>query len=693
MRHHQQRWHGRAAAFLTALLWSALMVRPDVVRGQGVAGAPTSGSDLESSVAAMARVGFAASPSFSPDGRRVAFVSNLSGLPQVWTVAASGGFPRQVTALADPVQSVAWSPVEESDWLAITVAPGGGMNVQVYLVKPDGTGLTRVTDGGKETNRLAGWSRDGRMLLLGSNRDNPRAIDGYLYDVAAGGPMRLVVRNEGVGGLIGLSRDSRRGLVSRVESRGDSNLFLLDVATGALTLLTPHRGPGTFDGELTADGSTVYLRSDLDSDLAAFARIRIDGAGKPGPIEVIAARDDADLEAFAVSRDDSTAALVWNEAGRSAVTIVDLSPASASWEPSASTPAAPFGVGIARSPPADGVPAAAHAPAPSSFKSTPVRDLPAEIVGGVVFSNNARRLALTASGAATPRDVWVLDRAQMRFTRLTESPHPGVDLASLVRPELVRFPAHDGLELSGWLYRPIGSSGAVPMVLSFHGGPEGQERPFFNATYQALLARGIGVFAPNVRGSSGFGKRFVNLDNGALRHDGVRDLETCARWAVASGHADPKRLGIMGGSYGGYMTMAGLTRYPDLFAAGANLFGVVNFETFFANTEPWMAAISTVEYGDPVRQKDLLRELSPIHAVDRVEAPTLVLHGANDTNVPVVEAEQVVERLRKRAIPVEYILFPDEGHGFVRLENRIRSAVEIVHWFETHLRRPLAGTS
>jgi len=233
----------------------------------------------------------------------------------------------------------------------------------------------------------------------------------------------------------------------------------------------------------------------------------------------------------------------------------------------------------------------------------------------------------------------------------------------------------------------------VPMVLSFHGGPEGQERPVWSATYQALLARGIGVFAPNVRGSGGFGKRFVNLDNGALRHDGVRDLETCARFVVANGAADPKRLGVMGGSYGGYMVMAGLTRYPDLFAAGANLFGVVNFETFFAHTEPWMAAISTIEYGDPVTQKDLLRELSPIHAIDRVKAPTIVLHGANDTNVPVVEAEQVVDSLKKRNVPVEYVLFPDEGHGFVRLENRIRSSVEIVRWFETHLAAAPAGRS
>jgi dipeptidyl aminopeptidase/acylaminoacyl peptidase len=224
-------------------------------------------------------------------------------------------------------------------------------------------------------------------------------------------------------------------------------------------------------------------------------------------------------------------------------------------------------------------------------------------------------------------------------------------------------------------------------VLSFHGGPEGQERPRFRSLYQALLERGIGVFAPNVRGSAGFGKRFVNLDNGALRYDGIRDIEASVDHLVGAGVGDPERLGIMGGSYGGYMTMAGLAWYPDMFAAGANLFGVVNFETFFAQTEPWMAAISTLEYGDPATQAELLRDLSPIHRIDRVKAPTIVLHGANDTNVPVVEAEQIVDSLRRRQVPVEYVLFPDEGHGFRKTENRITSQVAIVRWFETHLKK------
>jgi dipeptidyl aminopeptidase/acylaminoacyl peptidase len=188
-----------------------------------------------------------------------------------------------------------------------------------------------------------------------------------------------------------------------------------------------------------------------------------------------------------------------------------------------------------------------------------------------------------------------------------------------------------------------------------------------------------------VRGSSGFGKKFVNLDNGALRENAVRDIKASVDYVVKAGVADRRRIGIMGGSYGGYMVMMGLTEYPELFAAGANLYGVVNFETFFKNTQPWMAAISKIEYGNPETEAEMLRKLSPIHRIDRIKSPTIILHGANDTNVPVIEAEQVVESLKRHNVAVEYVLFPDEGHGWRKTPNRIRSAVAIIRFFETHL--------
>jgi dipeptidyl aminopeptidase/acylaminoacyl peptidase len=368
------------------------------------------------------------------------------------------------------------------------------------------------------------------------------------------------------------------------------------------------------------------------------------GENGPGPIEILIARQDAELDGIEIDPSGSKLALFWNAAGRSELALYDIA-------------------------------------------SGRERKLaaPGEILFAPRFSRDGRYLTLNAGGAAAPIDVWMVDTETGGQRQLTRSPHPGIDLASLVRPELAEWRAHDGLPLSGWLYRPAGATGPGPVVLSFHGGPEGQERTPLRDVYQALLSQGISVLAPNVRGSSGFGKRFVNLDNGILRKDAVRDIRSTVEYAVGAGIADPKRIGIMGGSYGGYMVMAGLAEYPELFGAGANLFGVVNFETFFAETEPWMAAISKVEYGDPDTEAEMLRELSPIHKVDRVVAPTIVLHGANDTNVPVVEAEQVVDSLRKRDVPVKYVLFPDEGHGWRKTVNRITSTVEIVEWFSKYL--------
>jgi dipeptidyl aminopeptidase/acylaminoacyl peptidase len=538
---------------------------------------------------------------------------------------------------------VRWSP--DGKWLGFLLAPGGGMNQQVYVIRPDGTGLRRLTDGGKETNWMGEWSNGGKMLAVASNRRDPFGMDAYQVDVETG-EFVLAAENRGTGYLTDVSADGKLGLLYRLENRSSSDLFLVDLTSGALTHLTPHEGPGNFtDARFSADSRTIYLTSDMNLDKIAFARIRLDDAGKPGAIGVVQSREDAGLDEFNLTKDGKTAVLVWNVAARSELAFVDL----------------------------------------ATGQMTPGPVVPAEVIGSPTFSPDGSLLAFMATGSNAPRNVWIYDLRSKALTQLTHSPHPGIALGDLVTPELVRFAAHDGLELTGWLYRPHNFQAPGAVVLSFHGGPEGQERPWFNDDYQALLAQGIAVFAPNVRGSGGFGKRFVNLDNGVLRWDAIRDIQACADYVVGAGVGAPGKLGIMGGSYGGYMTMAGLCTYPDLFAAGVNLFGVVNFKTFFAHTEPWMAAISKIEYGDPDTEGEMLDQLSPMTHIDKVIAPTLVLHGANDTNVPVIEAEQVVENLKRRNIPVEYILFPDEGHGFQKEPNRITSAVATVEWFVKYL--------
>ncbi|HEX4965898.1 MAG TPA: S9 family peptidase [Thermoanaerobaculia bacterium] len=603
---------------------------------------------LTAAVERMAKVSSSFSPTLSPDGKRVAFLSNRGGRPQVWiaevdTAASEPAEPKQVGNFEDPVSNVAWSP--DGQWLALLVAPGGGLNQQVYLMHPDGSEVRRITSGGKENNTLAGWSD--RFVRYSSGHDNPQALEPWIYDTRTGKSHKLSV-SHGVSFLSDLSRDGKRAVFARVASRGDNDLFLVDLETANTTLLTPHDPPGSFGGGVfSPDGSTVYISSNLGADKLYFAKLTLGEDGKASSRK-ISSRDDAEVDDFAISPDGTSAFVLFNVAGRDEMVYFDLR----------KEPATP----------------------------QPIGPLAGEIAGGLVFSDNGKRLAFTVGGARMPTDVWVLDMEKGALHQVTRSPHEGVDLAALKAPELVRFPAHDGLELSGWLYRPPTPAG--PVVISFHGGPEGQERPAFNSTYQALLSRGIGVFAPNVRGSSGFGKKFVNLDNGPLRVEGVKDIKDCVDYLVKQGIADPKRIGIMGGSYGGYMTLAGLTEFPALFAAGADLFGIVNFETFFAQTEPWMAAISTKEYGDPVTQKDLLRRLSPIHKLDRVKAPLLVLHGANDTNVPLVEAKQVAAELQKRGVPVKSVIFPEEGHGFRKTANRVQSTVEIVQWFEKYLKSP-----
>jgi dipeptidyl aminopeptidase/acylaminoacyl peptidase len=598
-------------------------------------------SDLTERVTRMARIGSVTAASFSPDGRWLSVLSNLGGTPQVYVIPSSGGWPQMITDGTDAVVGAAWAP--RGDMLAITIAPGGGLNTQVYVIRADGTGLRRLTDGKQDNNTFDAWSDDGRKIFIDSNRRDPASRDSFAIDVTSGS-IELVAKNPGVGFISNVTRDGRYALLDRVRSRGDNNLYLLNLTTGQDTLLTRHEGVAEYFGEITPDGRTVYMASNEGRDLAAFARVKLNGGTALGKMEFIRERTDAELDGLRLNDQGTVAALMWNVAGRSELELFDV----------------------------------------QTLRALPSPKLPGEIASLPIFSHDGKQIAATISGAAQPPDVWVADVGQP-FRKLTSAQHVGVDLATLVRPQLVRFKAHDGLELSGWLYRPKATSGPAPYVVSFHGGPEGQERPGFRSDYQALLSQGIGVFAPNVRGSSGFGKKFVNLDNGELRFNGIKDIKSCVDYLVSNGLADPKRIGITGGSYGGYMTMVGVTEYPELFAAGVNLFGMVNFFTFFQHTQPWMAAISTIEYGDPATQKDLLEKLSPLGKLDRIRSAMMVQHGANDTNVPVIEAEQIVKHLKSRGVQVEYVLFPDEGHGWRKVPNRIRSTVEMVRFFDRHL--------
>ena len=607
---------------------------------------PETSATLEAHIRALANFSRSALPEFAPASDEIAFLSDRGGLPEIWRQALTGDAPpERLSNFPDPVQGLRWSPTGE--WIAAQVAPGGGMNSQIYLLRADGSGAHRITSGGTTNNWLGSWLPDGSALLFLSNQDDAATLHLYSYLLESGETRRITQPQEGVRGKFNcadIRDDGGAALVERVRSRSNQDVYLLDLLTGAETLLTEHEGPGSFhNARFSSSETAVYLSADFERDKTAFCRIQLSSSGQPDPIEVLRGREDAILALFALSPDGTQATLCWSMAGRCELENLNL----------------------------------------QTLATTPL-PLPTELVFSLKYRKDSRYLAIQCADANLPGDIWLYDTESEDLQRFTTSPHEGIDPAALVQPRLVHFPAHDGLELSGWLYEaPDAQPG--PVVIHYHGGPEGQALPLYRYDFLALLAHGISVFDPNVRGSSGFGKEFVNLDNGALRFNGVRDIESCVNFLLQEEIAEPGRLGIMGTSYGGYMTMAGLTEFPDTFAAGVNLFGVVNFFTFFEQTEPWIAATSTVKYGDPETEPDLLRELSPIFKLDRVQAATLVIHGANDTNVPVVEAEQVVKGLQERNIACDYLLYPDEGHGFTRLENKIDSTMAIVDWFQRYL--------
>ena len=589
----------------------------------------------------LAKIGKCSSPSFSPDNDQFAFASDLNGTPQVWRMSLSGGFPELVTALDTYyVSKVQWSP--NGDWLAFESAPGGGMNTQIFIVRPNGMDLQQLTSGGSTNNWLGAWSKNSESIFFSSNQNHSDRMETYQVDIKTG-EIKQIGSNVGTSRVESISSDGSQILVNRVIYRGDNNIYLIDLKNNTETLLTPHDPPANFaNARFSPDDNAVYLISNWDSDFSQLVKISLENEEDWITLH---SRSDAEIDAFTLSKDATRAVIIWNLAGRTELELFDL----------------------------------------ENNKTISMIDLPGEVASSASFLKNEQTLVLQLSDSQRPDDIWLYDITTQELQQLTRSPHAGISLNALVRPTLEIYEAHDDLELSGWLYLPTDVECPCPLVLSFHGGPEGQERPRFRADYQALLALGMGVFAPNIRGSSGFGKRFLNLDNGALRRNAVQDIKSTVTHLVDQKIAQSGKIGIMGGSYGGYMTMAGLTEFPDLFAAGVNIYGVVNFQTFFEKTEPWMASISKVIYGDPDTQIELLYDLSPMTNIQRVTAPTLVIHGDNDTNVPVYEAEQVVQKLREQNIPVEYILFPDEGHGFKNEKNRITSTVAISNWFQQYL--------
>jgi dipeptidyl aminopeptidase/acylaminoacyl peptidase len=323
---------------------------------------------------------------------------------------------------------------------------------------------------------------------------------------------------------------------------------------------------------------------------------------------------------------------------------------------------------------------------PTDVQEFPGPDLPGGVAGGVSWSDDADRFAITATGRADNTNVYVVETETGKATRWTHASTAGIPRESFVEPGLVGFESFDDLEIPAFLSLPEGATpGETPVIVDVHGGPESQRRPSFSGLTQYFLSRGYAVFEPNVRGSAGYGKAYTHLDDVRNRMDSVKDLRAGAAWLADHEMVDPDRIVVKGGSYGGFMVLAALTEYPDLWAAGVDVVGIANFVTFLENTGSWRRELREAEYGSLEEDREFLESISPTNRADRIDAPLFVIHGANDPRVPVGEAEQIVEAVRENDIPVELRIFEDEGHGLSKRENRIDAYTDVVAFLDEYV--------
>ncbi len=510
---------------------------------------------------------------------------------------------------------------------------GGNENYQFYRYTIGTRDTTLLTDGrSRYTSPL--FSNTGSRLAYLTTRRNGRDADLYVMDPDNGGPDRLLAQLEGSGwGVSDWSSDDSTLLLSQFISATESYLWLIDVATGARQLLTP-RQEKTAErfggGRFSADDRTIYTSSTRGSDVERIVAIdRATGSLRPMMPGVTAELDD-----FELSHDGTTIAYVLNEAGLSRLGFLDVA------------------TGRQRTAP----------------------ELPPGVIGGLKWRRTARELAFTFNSAQSPSDIWSYDVDANTLSRWTTTDLSPRSAESFVAPQPIRWPSFDSLMITGFLYRPPSSfRGKRPVVISIHGGPASQSRPNFLGRWNYVLNDlGVAIIYPNVRGSVGFGQAFEQLDNGYLRENSVKDIGALLDWISRQPDLDAERVMVMGGSYGGYMSLAVSARYADRIRCAIDIVGISNFVSFLNNTADYRRDLRRVEYGDErdTAMRAFLERISPLTHYRKITKPMFIVQGANDPRVPLTEAEQMVERLRALGTPTWYLMAKDEGHGFAKRGNQ-----------------------
>jgi dipeptidyl aminopeptidase/acylaminoacyl peptidase len=568
--------------------------------------------------------------SWNPQRREMLIATRFADVPQIHLVKMPGGARSQLTFFTDPVVSASFDPVA-GDSFIFSKDVGGAEFYQLYRYDLASGDITLLTDG-KSRNVGAVWAYDGGKIAYGSNRRDGNDIDLWVMNPADSKTDHLLAKLEGGGwGALDWSPDGQKVLVGNEVSAEESYLWLMDAATGEKTLLTPKGTTNvSYHGShFSKDGKGIFTSSDENSEFHRLTYIDLSTRQHT----CLSGDIPWDVEELKPSEDGKLIAFISNEDGYGVLHLLDT----------------------------------------GSRKEIPVPALPKGVIGDISWHKNSRDLGFDLDSARSNLDVYSLDVQTGKVDRWTESETGGINTSVLPEPELIHWKSWDGRTISGFLYRPAAKfTGRRPVMINIHGGPEGQARPGFLGRGNYFLNElGVAIIYPNVRGSTGYGKTFLSLDDGFLREGSYKDINTLLDWIGQQSDLDSDRVTVMGASYGGFMTLAVATNYNDRIRCALDVVGPSNLVTFLEHTSGYRRDLRRVKYGDErdPKMRAFLESIAPINKAKNITKPLFVVAGQNDPRVPVSESQQMVDIVRKNGTPVWWLLGKDEGHGFGKKKN------------------------
>lgn len=630
-------------AFILLALAASAQVPDNLV----VEGVPAITPELRRDVSRYLEFRAAAFQSWHPIRREMLITTRFADTPQLHRVSTPGGARRQVTFGSEPVGAGRFRP-KAGDYIVFSQDSGGGEFYQLYRHDVHDGRTTLLTDG-KSRNTGGRFANNGIYLAYTSTRRTGKDNDIYVINPSDPKSDRLLTELSGGGwGVLDWSPDDSLLLVLQYISINESHLHLVDARTGKRSQLTRNGKDKVSYGHarFAKDGKAIYATSDDDSEFQQLIRIDL----KNGEQKTLTASISWDVEEFEQSPDGKIIAFVTNEAGVGTLNLMDA----------------------------------------KNGKALPKPRLPLGTVSNLEWHSNARDLAFNLSSAKSPLDVYSYDARTGQLERWTESETGGLNPETFVEPEILKLSSFDGLLISAIVYRPDPKKfpGPRPSIISIHGGPEGQSRPGFQARNNYFLNElGVAIVYPNVRGSAGYGKTFLTLDNGFKREDSVRDIATVIAWIARNPDFDRMRIAVTGGSYGGYMSLACMVQYADILRCGIDVVGISNFVTFLNNTQDYRRDLRRVEYGDErdPKMKEFLERIAPANHAARIKKPLFVVQGKNDPRVPLTESEQMVKAIRDSGGKVWYLMAKDEGHGFAKKRNADFQFLSTILFYREHL--------